>query len=231
MTIAIVEDEPFFMQSLQKTLLDWKPDDIIMQILPFYTGEEIVKRYHVERIDFDIVFIDIQLDGINGIEVAKQLRKLDYGNAIVFTTNHKEFEFMQQGYGVSALHYFAKPVTKENIESCMELLEQNKKYSYYYNGKPITIPYKEILWFDSKRNYIHIQLCDPDIEMPDHKISMPNLLKTLPNSFIQCHRSIVVNMTHVLMIEDKSLYIRNINDPLPIGDKYLNDVLSTFNRF
>ncbi len=234
MKIAIVEDEKIYMEDLQNTLFGWKPDNMELEVASFYTGEEIVKRYCSECSEYDLIFMDIKLDGIDGLEAARQLREAGYEGAIAFLTSHTDFKYVQDGYNVSALHYFEKPIKKENIEACINLLATNNHFKhlyfkYLYNGKEIFISCKEILYFESQRNYIVIHTLNSKLSPYKYKGNISSVLSQVPKSFVQCHRSYVVNMTHVVLIKNKDLFMRSQEQiPIPIGDKYLGTVLSSF---
>ncbi|MEG0681824.1 MAG: LytTR family DNA-binding domain-containing protein [Eubacterium sp.] len=230
MRFAIVEDEPAFMKDLQSTLQIWKPVDIDIEIDSYYTGEEIVQRYRAEQKNYDIIFMDIKLGGIDGLTAANQLRHLGCDNAIVFTTNHTEFELMQKSYDVNALHYFEKPISVQNIESCIKKLNPFKKYSYTYKEKQILVPIKEIIYFESAKNYVTIHTLNSELEdKGKHRMTVNTLLDILPNRFVQCHRSFIVNIAHVILIKNKSLYVRTLpQKPLPIGESFLDGVLTAF---
>ena len=193
----------------------------------FPSGEEILQIK--DQMGFDIVFLDIKLDGIDGIETAQRLRALGYENAIVFTSNHREYEFVQKGFDVRALNYFAKPITTENIEACMRLLNIGKSHKYLFNGRLSSIPYHEITYFECSRNYIIIHTHRKEPKLPRYKYSMANLAAELPESFVQIHRSYIVNITHIAKIEGRMLYVNSDGkvQKLPISESHLPKVIST----
>jgi len=230
MIVAIVEDEKYFNDMLIATLREWNVRKTDMVILPFYSGEEIVDQYRVDQSPFDIIFMDIRLGGISGIEASRRLRSLGYENEIVFTTNHTDFEYMQQSHIVRALNYFTKPVTVQNIEYCMDYLSRSRAYTYSFNGKRISVPYKEILCFESRKNYVGIITVFRDDKKLKFKSNMTSVIDQLPDVFVQCHRSYIVNMSHVLKIEEKDIYLRCEKTPLIIGDTFLDNVLQAFSR-
>lgn len=232
MKIAIVDDEKYFIDEMIGLLHNWSDKKISLDIFAFSSGEEMIAQYESGAIPFDLLFLDITLGGgMDGLEAARRLRTLGYEGEIVFTTNHQDFKYAQQSLRVRALNYYAKPISPEDIASCMETLLQNNAFTYLYNGKRHSIPYKEILFFESKRNYVKLHLKNPEDTVPMYKSNMVDLCKALPKTFIRCHRSYVVNMLHVVAIEEQKLYLRGRpNAPLNIGEMYLEDILSYFTK-
>lgn len=229
MNIAIVDDENFFIHELSQTLCEWNNDKIDINIFPFLSGEEIIEGYRTDDYKFDLIFMDITLGGIDGLETAQVLRLLGYEREIAFTTNHRVFEYAQQSMNVYPIGYYAKPVIMSDVASCMSALLQNKAFTYFYNSKQFSIPYKQILYFESKKNYIKLHTIDQNSKLPMYRSNMESLFLSLPPTFLRCHRSYIVNMLHVTLVEEKKLYLRNIaNKTLSIGDMYLNDILNYY---
>lgn len=232
MKIAIVEDESYFTGHLTELLQEWRAQEGLenIQITPHKTGESIVEEYKRQGLDYDVVFMDIELDQIDGIETSRRMRQLGYGGAIVFTTNHQEYKYVQQGYDVDALNYLAKPVQLKDIAACMERLKQNTLFRYSYNGVHWSLPHKEILCFESIRHYMKIHTLHADIETSQFKSTVPDLLQQLPKIYVRTHRSYITNMMQVIKIQNNMLHLRN-SVVLAIGSHYLDDVLSAFQSF
>ena len=94
---------------------------------------------------------------INGIEVAKRLRKEGCTRPILFLTAFREYVFY--GYDVRAMHYLIKPVEKEALFLCLDEIAADLKGSFYLyrnKGEIIHIPYQEIITFSGNRHYIDI---------------------------------------------------------------------------
>ncbi len=229
MQIAIVDDEKVFQRELEQTLHHWNTKRLELTLHTFYTGEEIVKQFREERRSFDIVFMDMQLEGMDGLEASRILRTLGYKGAIVFTTSHSSFDLAQKGYEVFALHYLIKPITTAHIELCMRMLNPDTRFHYTYNATDTYVSYQEIVYFESSRNYIRLFTLDAQEPPHQYRGNIASVLQQTPRHFVQCHRSFIVNLSHVIMIEGKSIYMRNYpKQPIPIAESYLPAVLSAF---
>ncbi len=101
MDIAVVDDEKAIRQQIYSFIKKKKPD---FRVSVFASGEELL----ADGRRFDIIFLDIQMDGIGGIEAARTLRKQDEDVILIFITGMKEYVF--EAFDVSAFHYLIKPI-------------------------------------------------------------------------------------------------------------------------
>lgn len=229
MNIIILEDEEFYADELYEILKRWEERNPALNIMHFRTGEELLTQYRENGLSADIIFIDIKLPGINGLETAETLRKLGYKNNIVFTTNYDEFS--RQGYDVEAAHYLLKPLEYEQVAKCLERIERNVFFTYTHKGETLPIPYDNIVYFESSRHYI--KMCTTNLLFsPDPFRSNLSDLATqkLPKRFVQCHRAFIVNLSHIIRIKDQRIDLSNGED-IPIGKMYLENLLKQIANF
>ena len=100
--IAVCDDEPTFAAQISEKIKKYMPECTIQS---FLSGEDLL----LQEKAFDIYFLDIQMEKINGIEIAKKLRELDEESVNVYITGAKEYVF--QAFDVAALHYLLKPAS------------------------------------------------------------------------------------------------------------------------
>ncbi len=232
MKIAVVEDEKLFADALAALLCEWCANNRhdAPEISLFASGEALIEEFSKNKPHYDIIFFDVQLgEGADGVQTATSIRALGYQNAIVFTSNHKDYKYMQKGYDIGATNYYAKPVSMSDINGCMKLLNIGKFHQFCFNGRQFAVPYAEISFFESRRNYIHIFTAKPSIQLPPYKCSITTLAKQVPESFVQVHRSFIVNVAFVSNLDGKDVHMIENNHiaVLPIGDKYLQRFLDT----
>ena len=106
MTAAICDDEKILCDQLEKWIKKQAPD---CDLALFTSGEALLR----EKKDFDIIFLDIRMEGIDGIETAKRLRSRRAETILIFITGIKEHVF--DAFDVSAFHYLLKPVDEEKF--------------------------------------------------------------------------------------------------------------------
>ena len=109
MNIAIVDDEEAFRNTLTEFLKRFFRENQQyaqgFSIEKFHDGEELLQGYTPR---FDIIFLDIDMDAVNGMETAKRIREVDDMTAIIFVTRMARYAL--QGYSVAALDFILKPV-------------------------------------------------------------------------------------------------------------------------
>ena len=112
MNIAVVDDEEVIREQINGFIKKRNPD---FNISDFATGEELLAA----EIGFDIIFLDIQMEGMGGIEAAKTIRQSNADRVIIFITGIKEHVF--EAFDVSAFHYLLKPIAEQKF---MEVLDR-----------------------------------------------------------------------------------------------------------
>lgn len=129
MKAAIIEDDEVHADLLEKYLFEWSmAKNIILEINRYLDAESFLFEFE-PGLGFDVLFIDIQMQEINGMEMAKTVRKKDSIVNIIFTTGITGY--MEEGYEVEAMHYLIKPVSKDKIYKCMEKILNKKKETDY----------------------------------------------------------------------------------------------------
>lgn len=129
MKAAIIEDEQVHKKLLSEYLLKWSKDSgISIDITEFDSAESFLFQWE-ENTDFDILFVDIQMKEINGIEMARRIRQQDSDIVIIFTTGLSDY--MEEGYEVEALQYLIKPVNEEKLRKCLNRVLQKKKVEQF----------------------------------------------------------------------------------------------------
>lgn len=112
--IAICDDEPAFAIQLGDKIREAIPD---CEIQTFFSGGELLRGGR-----FDICFLDIQMEGINGIETARKLREKDEESIIVFITGAREYVF--EAFDVAAFHYLVKPLEDGKLQEVLRRAER-----------------------------------------------------------------------------------------------------------
>lgn len=228
--IAIIEDEKHWANQLSKILNEWMSKNESIDITAFLSGEDILRQFNTADMEYDIIFLDIKLPGMDGLETARILRDYGYENELVIISNHKDFEYAQRGFDVNAMQYYTKPVLYKDIEKIMDRTNRKNSFYYIYGGEQVSVPYKDILYFESLRNYIQIKNIHLNMKLPPFRSNIMNLASNLPRIFVQCHRSFIVNISHVIKLMDTKAFLRN-GDGLQMGKQFIQDVVGTFRDY
>lgn len=227
MNIISIEDSPQDALLLKDTLNSWAAAKDVELSYSFYSsGEEYFSMKNPEYPD--IFFLDIQLAKADGLEVARHLRAEGYTGHIIFLTSYKEYVY--HGYDVRALNYFIKPVTTEKLTPVMnEVRKQMAGDAFFFRegNRMFQIPFRNILAFHSRLHYVDILTLPPSPEIYCISSPLNALLKYLPEDFIQCHRSYIVNRSRISRLAGNQLTLMD-GTVITIGRKYLEAVRRSF---
>lgn len=207
--IGICDDEYIHREILLKYIEKLFSNDSY-EVMEFSSGEELLDNYPQQ---IDIILLDIQMKGINGIDTAKKIRLFDTGVTIIFTTAISDF--MQEGYEVRAFRYLLKPINyndfSRHLTQCKsEIIDNKEKYisiKELDEGKTSIILVNSILYIETecRTTLIHTDNC---------VYKTRESIKTFENelnehSFYRCHRSYLINLSKVNSIDKKSAWINN----------------------
>jgi len=221
--VCVIENEKHFMNQLIEVLKKWEFDSSCQLVLSLFdSGGQFWNEKHI---DYDIIFLDIQLGDSNGVAIAQKLRQRQYKKEIVFLTAFKEYVF--EGYNVQAMHYLLKPIAYEPVKRCMDIILKNASdtdYIYRYKGNISRIPFNEIIYFTSCNHQIEIATVKESLRQAE---TFRKILTGLPEQFHQCHRTTTVNLNHVSKIFGHNIYLSN-GCILPISQTYLFEIQNAF---
>lgn len=151
----------------------------------------------------DILFLDIEMKQLSGMDTARLLRKRDAQTILIFVTAYPDFVF--QGYEVHAFHYILKPYDERKIKNVLEqaLKELGKSREQFFaleqKSGTLKLPMKKILAFSSDRRKVAVLLDNG--ERLDFYGKLDDVEKKLPDYFIRCHNRHLVNLNHVEGLE------------------------------
>lgn len=167
----------------------------LLKIEEFASAEAFLFRF-AENGGFSVLFLDIEMGGMNGIELAKTIRKENKDLQIVFVTGHSTY--LPEGYEVDALHYLMKPVSRQKIQDVLEkalnrIEHQESVLPFKSDGTMRLIKLSEIRYISVFSNYVTIHA---DQEYTS-KQTLSELESRLDKRFCRIGRSAIVNIQHV----------------------------------
>lgn len=125
MKLAICDDEIVFRKQLIESIDKYYKNYSNLDIYEFSSGEELLESYDSGAV-YDIVFLDIEMKDINGLDTAKIIRKYRRNEIIVFLTSHTKYAI--DGYEVNALRFLEKPINIYNSSQIKNILYQNEVF-------------------------------------------------------------------------------------------------------
>ena len=194
--IAICDDEKHMSDHIRAMASDFfRKKNREIQLGTFTSGEELL-NYDGQ---IDILFLDIQMKGMDGMETARKLRADKFRGFLIFITVLKEMVF--QSFEVQAYDYLVKPVDEKQFEKTMERLyvsmqnvgEDSLLVQKGYEGR--IIREEEIVFCEIIDRKIYLNLASG--EVVDYYERIENLETKLGSHFFRCHRSYLINLKHL----------------------------------
>ena len=204
-----------------------------VSVLGFSSGEEMIFELSESKRYVDIFFLDMLMKKLNGIETAKELRKINPSAQIVFLTVSKEHVF--DALDVMPLHYLIKQDVKTSkIEDvflkAVSFAQKNRQDIFTYkSGNTVgSVLLKDIVYFEVQNRIIEIHLMNKEIISFYGNIS--DLENELPGeAFQRIHRSYIINFENAEYLKGKD-FVCCDGSTVPVGQKYI-DVKDKFQSF
>ncbi len=205
MKIAIVEDRPEDQEHLMKLLAEDARGRGWTYTLETYASGE---AFLAAAGKFDIVFLDVVMDGIDGLETARRFRAGGGSALVVFVT--VEADFAVEGYEVEAAAFLVKPAKAERFHRTLDRLERKLTAQKHKNGPlavlspGMEIPAGTVLYATIADHYLKVYAGG---KMLSPNLSMEELRSRLPDDgrFVECSRGVLVNLDHVSEVEAKAV--------------------------
>ncbi|MBQ9120758.1 MAG: response regulator transcription factor [Clostridia bacterium] len=228
--VGICDDEPIQTEYVASIVHGWA--DVRgnrVETVAFSSAEAFLFEYAEDR-SYDILFLDIEMDKMNGIELAKRIRTENEDVQIVFVTGYPDF--IGEGYEVSALHYLMKPVGREKLYAVLDRAaaarEKGRRYLLLPDGKKLfRVAAEDLVYGESDGHYVLLHT-----EQDTHRLRMtvPELDHHLGEGFCRISRSFVVGLPHVRRIGKTGVVLDNGTE-LPLGRGMYDEVSQAFVKY
>lgn len=215
--IAICDDMDQDVQYIASVVDEWAlKENITVNIEKFPSAESFL-FYYAEHKDFDILLLDIEMKSMNGIDLAKRIRKENDGVQIIFITGYTDY--IAEGYEVSALHYLTKPLSDNKLSevlgrAVLKIRKNEKSLFLSLSGEMMRIPIYEIKYLEAQKNYVTIH------GKEDYTVrkTLGEFERELDERFYRMGRSFIVNLSCVDKITRSGVYLSDgAVIPLPRG--------------
>ena len=236
--LTLIDDDIKALTHLQAELNRYfENQNIEYEIMTYQSGIDFLN----ESPATDILFLDVEMPGMNGIEVAKKVRQDNSDMVILFCTNYRQFAI--NGYEVNALGYMVKPIENyslsANLTHAIEHLKekqnfQEKKIELHAYQTIIILPLKDIVYIEIKKHNLFYYLRE-ESEYPEKVLkirgTMNNLYESLKqDNFEKCGNSFLVNLDCVLSVKGDMVTLKS-KIVLPLSRLYKESFMATFTRY
>jgi len=192
--IALCEDSPVDAELLT-ALVEMSETPHTLDVFP--SGETFLEQYEKEK--YDLIFLDVFMEQLSGVETAERIRESGDQVVIIFTTSSEDFT--REGYRLNAYKYLLKPLKFEDVIDALELAVlkrdkgQDATLTFLTEDDPVVVPLSDIIYIESNNRTSTINTVNGTFSA-----SMPinDLAKLLPSPrFLPSHRAYIVNLDHV----------------------------------
>jgi DNA-binding LytR/AlgR family response regulator len=220
-SIAICDDEEFIIHDIYRRLLSLRPSYLVDT---FNSAQDFLKSKN----HYDIIFLDIEMPQINGIETAKQIRKKYKNTYIIFLTNHTEY--MAEAFKVRAYRFLIKPINEAELVESIEQAELE-----LLNSDKIMIQAHEKTFLMNTNDIVCIEAFgDSSIIYTTNGANESNKnlkywSEKLPSEhFSRIHKSYLIAFKYVTVIEDNSVKMSHMNQSIPISRRKQSSFKKSF---
>ncbi len=230
MRIGICDDERAQQELLKDYVEKWAEDNQEKTAIHcFISAEEFLFAWEEDKA-YDLLILDVEMGEMNGMELAKKLRRGGAEVPILFVTGYEQYIAM--GYEVSALHYLLKPVRKEKLWEQLARIRDSRKTVeklWFQTAEGSIVVQVEDIWYieaDKHNCILHLGEKQQQIK---HALSYVGKLLEHRRELVACHRSLLVNLQHVSMIVKNELVMDN-GERLPVSRSMTGSVNQAFIR-
>ena len=207
--IAICDDDASQREYLTEAVSDWaKKNRHLANIRQYMDAKSFLFDY-LEDKGFDILLLDIEMPEMNGIELAKTVRRENSTVQIVFITGF--YEYFSDGFDVSALHYLIKPADERKLFTVLDKAVDNRAYRQRSvllvtaDGE-VKVSLADILYIESENVYIIVHTVHGDYRT---RMALTKFMEQLDETFFKVHRSFVVGLKYIKKITRTEVVMTN----------------------
>lgn len=200
--IAICDDKVEFSNRLEEILIEIiKEENIQADIDIFQSGDELLDKLRTDKNYYDMIFLDIEMKGMDGLETAKEIRREDEITTLIYVTSHKSYAI--EAYEVQPFRFLVKPIQKETFYDCFikaynKIIAGNFYFQYKYEKIYYKVLVSDILYFESEKRIIWIHLKDGSIRKFYDKLNnIEKQMKKEKVDFYRLHKSLLVNSRYI----------------------------------
>jgi len=205
---AICDDSVVDSNYVKELVTQWSNDKKYQVNIDIFSSAEAFIFHYVENKEYDVLLLDIEMGNMDGVTLARQIRKSNKSVQIVFITGYSDY--IAEGYDVEALHYLMKPLKKEKLydvlDRAVNKIMQNEKHLVLNTfDEMIRIPLHEIIYIDVDRNYVTVH-SNKDYTV---KKTLAEIEKELDERFFRIGRSAIVNLKYISRVTKTDVYLNN----------------------
>ena len=230
MKICICDDDPQIHSAIEELLRENASLPSEHHVVNLYTGEDLIAQYAQDN-TFDLIFLDVELNELDGIQAAKKIREQDETVIIIFVSSYKQYVF--DAFPVGAFHYIVKPINPEEFADVYRRSLQKHKdlhamicLKWMYDR--YSIPIHKIIYLEGSQRHVIVHTSEARYEAVG-KVS-DYVDELIANGFVQVHHSYLVNMDYIKAIQKDKIVLQN-GENVWISVRKRADTLKAFDHY
>ncbi|WP_291579032.1 LytR/AlgR family response regulator transcription factor [Clostridium sp. UBA6640] len=231
--VIICDDDNIQVRIINGYLNRFSDGNNLFNILSFNSGEELLHKLSknsssLKVSDIDIFLLDIEMSGLNGMELGYKIREVNKTAIIIYITGFKDYAL--NAFEIRSFNYIIKPISYEKfysvISEAMEIvslkIEKSKELVIDNKDKVHRIRYDDIYYFEKYLRKVRVITKQETIE---YYASLKELKKVLDmDYFVQCHQSFIINKSKLTSYKSQSVYIADLGIDIPVSKASVKEV-------
>ena len=207
--VAIVDDSAMDAEFVRGILNNWAEQRLVnMQVDVFSSAESFLFRYAEDK-DWDILLLDIEMGNMDGVTLAKKVRKDNESVQMVFITGFADY--ISEGYEVAALHYLMKPVKQDKLFAVLDravasIQKTERVILLPVGGEMLRLPAGRVQYVEAFSHTVAIITGTDTIQV---KMPISEVERLLGDGFVRCHRSYLVGLKYIARLSKTEVILDN----------------------
>lgn len=227
LNIALCDDEKSEIQYLTALVNRWAESSGNIAVIKSYISAESFLFDYEDGKNCDILLLDIQMSGMDGVQLAKTVREHNRSIQIIFVTGFGEY--ISSGYDVGALHYLIKPIGYAKLSDVLtraaELITKDEPAVIFGSGgENIRIRLSDIFYIEALGHTVTLKFASGELDV---KGTLALIKETLGDNFCYTHRSFLVNLEHIKRISRTEITLDN-GMTVPVSRRMYDDINRAF---
>lgn len=230
MRIAICDDNINHINIIENYIHDLRKTSI--ECDAYQSGEELIRSFRDGEEQYDVIFLDMEMEQLNGIETANYIREIDEHVIIVFVTSHTEY--MRDSFKCAPFRFLVKPVDVEEFKTVFydiskKLSKQRKVFAFTENKAKIRLYCDDIIYCESQDHWIWIHTKDKVYKICKSLTELHGQLDK--EMFCRVHKSYIINFLYIKSIKDNDAELYHCDKTIAISRSYKKEVLEEYTNF
>lgn len=229
MKVAVCDDNAEYIKSIVENLNGLNDPNIECDT---YCGSEELLAAYKSKGTYDLVFLDVEMGGINGIETGERIRNIDNHAVIVFVTSY--MTYASKCYSSSPLWFLLKPIDGAEFEKMFsavrkKLARQSKVIAFTYDKTHVRLFCEDIIYCESQDHNTWIYTKDERYRIGKKLSDLSSALDT--DTMFRVHKSFVVNFSFIKTISGNEIKLYHCDRTIPISRTYKKEVTENYTKF